>query len=144
MQCPHCESDQSVKNGLVNGGKQRYLCKSCGRNYTNQPRRKYPLSMRLRALVMYKEGLGIRAIGRILEVSNVTILRWIREIGNDLRSWYNDKLLAETQTEIPVLEIDEMWHFLKKNSRKSGFGLLIVVPPDGSSPSKWALVKPKH
>ena len=31
--CPRCGSKEKVKNGY-NRGKQRYLCKECGRNYT--------------------------------------------------------------------------------------------------------------
>ena len=32
MKCPRCESDQLRKNGR-SSGKQRYLCKACGRQF---------------------------------------------------------------------------------------------------------------
>ncbi|CAN2041965.1 hypothetical protein GMMP15_660008 [Candidatus Magnetomoraceae bacterium gMMP-15] len=30
--CPEYESDNIVRNGKINNGKQRFLCKKCGRN----------------------------------------------------------------------------------------------------------------
>lgn len=61
-------------------GKQRYRCKSCGFNYTTGFRGK-PIELRQRALQLYLDGLGFRAIGRILGVSNVTVLNWVRAYG---------------------------------------------------------------
>jgi hypothetical protein len=61
-------------------GKQRYRCKSCGYNYTTGFRGK-PVELRQQARKLYLEGLGFRAIGRLLEVSNVTVLNWIRAYG---------------------------------------------------------------
>jgi len=61
-------------------GKQRYRCKICGFNYTTGFRGK-PLEVRQQALKLYLEGLGFRAIGRILGVSNVTVLNWVRAYG---------------------------------------------------------------
>ena len=61
-------------------GKQRYRCKSCGFNYTTGFRGK-PIELRQRALQLYLDGLGFRAIGRIVGVSNVTVLNWVRAYG---------------------------------------------------------------
>ena len=144
MRCKYCNSEDLVKNGKVNGGKQRYLCKKCGKNQTDTPRRGTPLSIRIQALKLYKEGNGIRAIGRILGYSPNTIMLWIRHFGEDLAKWYDSKTLAETATEIPILEIDEMWHFTKKNSESFGSGLLIAESQNGLSPLKLALVVAKR
>jgi transposase-like protein len=144
MFCPKCGSEAFTKNGLVNGGKQRYLCRACGRNYTQSVPRGAPLSRKLEAVAWYREGVGIRAIARRMGHSPNTIMLWIRHFGEDLEKWYDSQTLAETSTEIPILEIDEMWHWAKKNITKSGFGLLTVAPPDGSLPLKSALVVPKH
>jgi transposase-like protein len=61
-------------------GKQRYRCKTCGFNFTTGFRGK-PMEVRQQALKLYLEGLGFRAIGRILDVSNVTVLNWVRAYG---------------------------------------------------------------
>ena len=79
MTCKRCGGNDSHKNGMMNG-KQRYRCKICGFNYTTGYRGK-PLEVRQQALKLYLEGLGFRAIGRILGVSNVTVLNWVRAYG---------------------------------------------------------------
>jgi transposase-like protein len=61
-------------------GKQRYRCKTCGFNFTTGFRGK-PMEVRQQALKLYLEGLGFRAIGRELNVSNVTVLNWVRAYG---------------------------------------------------------------
>jgi transposase-like protein len=140
MECPGCGSVSYRKNGKVNGGKQRYLCRDCGRNFTQHPPRGYPMHLRITALKMANEGLGYRAVGRLLGVSNVTVLKWVRQAGQDLKQWYDQQVWQRYDKEIPVVELDEIWHFCQKNSNKSGFGLLFVAAPDDSSPLKWAIV----
>jgi transposase len=66
-------------------GKQRYRCKTCGFNFTTGFRGK-PMEVRQQALKLYLEGLGYRAIGRELNVSNVTVLNWVRAFGLGARS----------------------------------------------------------
>lgn len=80
MQCTRCGSDSKRKNGLMRG-KQRYRCLACGYNYTGGAGVAYPDEQRQLALKMYLEGMGLRAIGRVLDVSNVTVMRWIRAYG---------------------------------------------------------------
>lgn len=77
--CKRCGGTDSHKNGMMNG-KQRYRCKGCGFNYTTGFRGK-PIELRQQALNLYLEGMGYRAIGRKLEVSNVTVLNWVRAYG---------------------------------------------------------------
>jgi len=144
MQCPHCGSEKNCKNGKVNGGKQRYKCGGCSRNYTEHPPRGYPLSIKMQAIQLFREGMGFRAIGRILNVSNVTVLLWIRHFGREIQQWYDRQIWQEYNKEIPIVEIDEIWHFCEKNSSKSGFGLLFAVNPESSSPLKWAIVPLKR
>ena len=57
-----------------------------------------------------------------------TILRWIRKFGIQ----HAQPPEPETDTAV-VLELDEMWHYLKKNE-SCGFGKLCVVIQENSSP----------
>jgi len=34
MDCPKCKSSHHVKDGIVNGGRQRYKCKDCLYRFT--------------------------------------------------------------------------------------------------------------
>jgi transposase-like protein len=86
MNCPKCSSDNRIKPGIIRG-RQRYQCKDCGCNYTVELKSTAkPKSMKKLALQMYLEGLSFRAIGRILGVSNVSVLNWIRRFGKEVQA----------------------------------------------------------
>jgi len=36
--CSHCQSTEIVRNGATADGRQRYLCRDCGRRSTADPR----------------------------------------------------------------------------------------------------------
>ena len=80
---------------------QRYKCKQCGRNYTVQKRSgEIPEEIRQQAQDMYLEGLGFRAIGRILKVSHTAVYYWIKQAGkaldlpvDELHTYVNKKKL---------------------------------------------------
>jgi len=74
MDCPKCASNKKVKSGIVKS-RQRFKCKECGCNYTVEIKSTAkPNSMKKDALHLYLEGLGFRSIGRLLGVSNVSVL----------------------------------------------------------------------
>jgi len=37
--CPQCDSVSTVKNGFIHTGKQRYLCRTCHRQFVLNPAR---------------------------------------------------------------------------------------------------------
>jgi len=82
MNCPKCKSDQFVKDGIVKG-RQRFQCKVCRYRYTVEFRGKSTEIKRM-ALHLYLEGLGFRSISRILKVSNVAVLNWIKAFGSEI------------------------------------------------------------
>ncbi len=71
------------------------------------------------ALALYLEGLGFRAIGRVLKVSYVTVFGWIKEYG---------KKAAELQSEdaIEVVELDELHTYIGNKKTTAGYGLLLI------------------
>ena len=79
MDCTKCHSQNNCKDGYVLG-RQRYLCKDCGRHYTVEKKSDVkPLETRKLALQMYLEGLGFRAIGRVLGINYATVYYWVKE-----------------------------------------------------------------
>ncbi|MDR1334907.1 MAG: hypothetical protein LBJ19_01350 [Holosporaceae bacterium] len=65
--CKECGSDALCKSGFV-VGKQRYLCKVCGMNFTEGDSRKKHSSRVIRAAIeLYVEGNGFRHISRLLK-----------------------------------------------------------------------------
>ncbi|OAV70329.1 Transposase [Bacteroidales bacterium Barb6] len=58
--------------------------------------------MKKQALRLYLEGSGFRSIGRLLGVSNVSVLNWIRKFGKETQ-----ELNLESK-ETGTVEVDEM------------------------------------
>jgi transposase-like protein len=53
--CKHCESGFFVKNGMAHG-RQRHLCKACGRSFTATPARGKPPAMKALAVLLHAPG----------------------------------------------------------------------------------------
>jgi len=142
MHCAQCQSRSYCKNGTTKG-KQRYRCHDCGYNFTNTHGRGHSPDKRLAALQLYKEGVGFSGVGRILGVSDVTVMNWVKATGEKIK----EALLTQMPADIDgmdIIEIDEMWHYTQKNSASFGYGLLCLAPSDASLPWKWALVAKKR
>lgn len=133
MQCPRCKSERFVKNGIIKS-KQRYKCKTCDFRYTvAQKLTGKPLSLKRFALQLYLEGLGFRSIGRVLNVSNVSILNWIRQFGNQVKGLQSNKPAS-------IIEIDEMHTYVGSKKTTNGYGLLLIDMERDSSTSLLAIV----
>jgi transposase len=77
--CKRCGATDHVKNGIVRGF-QRYLCLSCGCNFTTTPPRGKPSAMKALALLLSAMGnVSFGFIARILGVSEVAVLNWVRD-----------------------------------------------------------------
>ncbi|OAV69810.1 Transposase [Bacteroidales bacterium Barb6] len=62
---------------------------------------------------MYLEGLGFRAIGRILEISYGTVYCWIKKWGTEVN-------LPEREESIEVVELDEIHTYINQKKLLSG------------------------
>ena len=133
MYCPKCGSESKVKSGKIKE-KQRYKCKECGCNYTQSHKHGYRLDKKWLALQLYLEGNGFRGSGRILGVSNVTILNWIRNFWKCVKEYVLENMPNDIR-DIEVVEMDEMWHFTVKKNESSGSGLQSTDLTRKSSPT---------
>ena len=120
LQCKRCGSAEQVKDGLMRG-KQRYRCKACGLNFTDTPARGRPLALKVTAVLLYVSGLSMNRTAKLLGVSAPAVQTWIEQFATA----YAHK--PEPQGRALVIELDEMWHYLKKSRRSSGSGRLGIV-----------------
>jgi transposase len=95
-------------------GKQRYLCKACGLNFTDTPPRGMPLRLKVEAVLLYLSGLSMNRTAKLLGVSTPTVQAWIERFAEV----YAQK--PEPAGRAVVVELDEMWHYLKKSPASSG------------------------
>lgn len=116
-QCPKCTSEHYIKAGIVQG-RQRYRCKNCSYFFTvfKEGKRIDPYYV-VKALQLYIEGISLREIERILGVSHVSVLNWVRHygltkpVGSDYRPTY--KVLAHSEL--------VAWLSQRENLREAGF-----------------------
>ena len=138
MNCPKCSCSRSVKSGKVKE-RQRYKCKECSCNYTVEIKSTAkPKSQKKQALHLYLEGLGFRSIGRILGVSNVSVLNWIRDFGKK-----EQELNADRQ-QIEMVELDEMHSYIGSKKTTVGYGWLLIGMGKDSSTSLLATGETKQ
>ena len=113
LSCKRCGGAAFVKNGTVRGH-QRYRCKGCGCNFTATPERGKPAAMKALAVLLYALGNASQGmIARLLDVSHVTIYKWLRAAGEDTPA-------PAAAPSSGIVQIDEMWHFV--NGKKTRFG----------------------
>jgi hypothetical protein len=102
-------------------GLQRYRCKPCGLNFTDTPPRGMPLRVKVTAVLLYVSGLSMNRTAKLLGVSTPSVMAWIEQFAEA----YAQK--PEPEGRAVVVELDEMWHFLKKSGTSSGSGRLGIV-----------------
>ena len=120
LRCKRCGGEEYVKNGFMRG-KQRYRCKACGLNFTDTPPRGMPLRVKVTAVLLYLSGLSMSRTAKLLGVSTPSVMTWIEQFAEV----YAQKL--EPEGRAVVVELDEMWHYLKKSRTSSGSGRLGIV-----------------
>jgi transposase-like protein len=109
--CPQCQSDRLVNNGSV-AGKPQKLCRQCGDQLTRTTPRGKPLVRKVHAVVWYLSGISLHRIAFLLRVSAQSVLNWLRTLAQE-----HDEKPEPTGNAI-ILELDEMWHYLKHKRQK--------------------------
>ena len=66
--------------------------------------------MKPEAVLLYMSGMSMNATAKLLGVSTQSVLNWIRDFGEA-------NYEKPTSDSVIVVELDELWHFLQRNSR---------------------------
>lgn len=133
--CPQCASKKVIKSGVVND-RQRYKCKDCGYNFTvNKMGKQIDKYYVTKALQLYLEGLTYREIERILGVSHVSIINWVKKYG--LSKVEN----TDYHPTYKILNNEELSTFFKNPENTSGAGFIITELGDKFMLIKWKRFK---
>ena len=130
-QCPKCNSTKQTKSGIVQG-RQRYRCKDCGYNFTVQK-----LGKRIddyyvvKALQLYVEGVSYREIERILGISHVSVMNWVKSyrVKRPINQNYHPTYKILTQAELA--------NYMGKLENLKGAGMIITELGDKYMMIKW-------
>lgn len=129
--CPNCSSDQIVKSGIVNK-KQRYKCKQCNYFFTvNKLGKKIDDYFVNKALQLYLEGLSYREIERILGISHVSIMNWVKRYG--IKRPQNKNYHSSYK----ILNSSELAIYFQKPSNLKGAGVVVTELGDKFMLIKW-------
>ncbi len=133
--CPRCFSEEIIKSGFVKG-KQRYRCKKCAYFFTVQKmgRQVDPYYV-VKALQLYLEGLSYREIERLLGVSHVSVMNWVKQyklkqpLGKDYKPTYK------------ILNHKELSAYFADQGNLKGSGLVVTELGDKFMLIKWERFK---
>ena len=89
--------------------------------HRHAPARGKPLALKVAAVLLYVSGLSMNRTAKLLGVSTPTIQAWLEQFAQA----YAQK--PEPEGRAVVIELDEMWHYLKKSPSRSGSGRLGIV-----------------
>jgi len=133
--CPKCDSTEATKSGVV-GGRQRYKCKNCGYHYSvDKVGREVSSYYVIKALQLYVEGVSYREIERLLGVSHVSVMNWVKKYG----------VRAPRQTDYhptyKILTQKELADFIQDSQNLKGAGLMITELGDKYMIIRWERFK---
>jgi transposase-like protein len=129
--CPSCKSIKVIKSGVVKD-RQRFKCKDCNYYFTVDKIGKnindYYVT---KAIQLYVEGVSYREIERILGVSHVSVINWVRKY----------KIQRPENTDYhptyKILSHSELIDFISKKDQLSGAGMMITELGDKFMLIKW-------
>ena len=129
--CPKCNSQELIKSGVINE-RQRFRCKLCGYSFTvlKEGKNIDPYYV-IKALQLYIEGVTFREIERILGVSHVSVMNWVKKYGIKAPENYEYRPTYKVLTHKELLDF-----FSDKESLKSA-GCMVTELGDKFMLIKW-------
>ncbi|REJ61219.1 MAG: IS1 family transposase [Bacteroidetes bacterium] len=132
LYCPKCQSQDYVKSGIIKG-RQRFKCKDCNYYFTVQKMGKriddYYVT---KALQLYVEGVSYREIERVLGISHVSVMNWVKTYGIK-RPQHNDNYHPTYK----ILKHEELAKFMGCSENVKGSGMIITEIGDKFMLIKW-------
>ncbi|MCL5990485.1 MAG: hypothetical protein M1419_00070 [Bacteroidetes bacterium] len=117
--CPKCGTIKIIKHGIVKN-RQRYTCKECNYHFTVFKLGKELEKLYIiRTIQLYLEGLGFRAISRVIGISHVTIINWVKKFGKEL------EFIRIERDRDAIVEVDEICSYVGSKKNEYGSGLLL-------------------
>ncbi len=130
--CPKCQSPECTKSGVIKG-KQRFKCKRCNYHFTVQKIGKqiddYYVT---KALQLYVEGVSYREIERLLGISHVSVMNWVKAYGVK-RPIHN----GHYRPTYKILTFEELQRFIASKDNLAGAGMLVTEIGDKFMLIKW-------
>ena len=103
--CKYCNGKNLVKNGII-ANKQRFLCKDCKRNSRDGDNRIiHSADKKIKVIRSYLEGVGIRSIERLENISAPMVLHLIRSFSKKIQEKLRTTKVSDDIRTIEILEL---------------------------------------
>lgn len=129
--CPKCDSTEATKSGIINE-RQRFKCRVCGYHYTvaKAGREVNPYYV-VKALQLYIEGVSYREIERLLGVSHVSVMNWVKKYG------MKAPRQAEYHPTYKILSQKELSEYFQRPENLKNAGLVVTELGDKYMMIRW-------
>lgn len=109
MQCRHCGSVSTVRNGFIRSI-QQWKCRDCGRRFQEIcKKRLHSVQERQDLVRLYCSGLSYSRSAKLKGVSHTTARRWVKQ--------YAEGLPEKPESQATVVELDEQCAQLGKKEK---------------------------
>ena len=133
--CPKCESENYSKAGVIKN-RQRFKCKNCGYFYTvSKLGKEIDSYYVIKALQLHIEGVSYREIERILGVSHVSVMNWVKKYGVKAPRNYQYRPTYKVVTHSELLD------YLSDPKRMKESGMMLTELGDKYMMIKWERFK---
>lgn len=131
LMCPRCTSEKTVKSGIIKD-KQRFKCKECNYFYTvDKLGKKVDSYYIIKAIQLYIEGVTYREIERLLGVSHVSVMNWVKQYNITRPS------SKEYKPTYKILKHQELVNFYANPENLKGSGMIVTELGDRYMLIKW-------
>ena len=124
--CPNCGSMHLIKNGSVHKSKPKHQCKSCGRQFVDNPI-KTTVSKEIKQFIdrLLLEKISLRGIARVTQVS----WSWLQDYVNQRLALIPRQIRGSVKSPGRfTIECDEIWSFV--DSKKNEVYIWLAIDRD--------------
>lgn len=129
--CPKCNSSVVIKSGIIKN-RQRFKCKKCYYYFTvNKLGKTIDDYYVIKALQLHLEGISYREIERLLGVSHVSVMNWVKKYNIKAPERYDYRPTYK------ILNHTELLETMANSDYLSESGMLITELGDKFMVIKW-------
>lgn len=137
IKCPKCAANKVIKSGIVQD-RQRHKCKSCGYFFTvDKLGKRIDNYYVTKSIQLYYEGLSYRDIERLLGVSHVSVMNWVKQYGVVRPD------ILQRNPEVELLSHEELMKYMEAKDNLKDKGYVLSEVGDKFLLIKWNKQKPK-
>ena len=129
IECPYCRGTDLQKNGCRGKGRQRYICKKCGKSFQlHYKNTACKVGVKEQIAELTVNGCGVRSIARALGINKNTVVSELKKQTPHVNPHVIDMIEHNQLKRLDIhiyytAEMDELWSFVGKKAINDGRGM---------------------